>query len=292
MTLSEEFGSFRAVRIQDKVHGFVHPFQTPPGIVCPHFYELKLGRGCPYSCAYCYLQGTYSRLPGGKAPVGYRAPWERVQGEIERAPMPPDSFNTGELSDSFAVPMPLLPSAIEWFRGQKDKYLICLSKASFPDWLRGFAPTPQVVLSWSLQSSGMVERLREPPLGLRQDAVGDALNGGWRTRVRLDPIVLDDERGWTAGEIRWVRDMRVEMVTLGTLRAYPNTYRLLPEWLRTDLVRSPEDGRYRYLVDWRLRVYKDIADLLGFQPALCKETEEVWEKLGWEFKGCNCLGRG
>jgi len=28
-------------------------------VVCPHFLELKWATGCPYSCAWCYLQGTF-----------------------------------------------------------------------------------------------------------------------------------------------------------------------------------------------------------------------------------------
>ena len=34
--------------------------------------------------------------------------------------------------------------------------------------------------------------------------------------------------------------------------------------------------------------YEQISYWLGFQPSLCKETQEVWDALGWKFNGCNC----
>ncbi|KAF5430505.1 spore photoproduct lyase [Candidatus Methanomarinus sp.] len=38
-------------------------------VVCPHFLELKWSYGCPYNCAWCYLQGTLRMLPTKKRPV-------------------------------------------------------------------------------------------------------------------------------------------------------------------------------------------------------------------------------
>jgi len=32
--------------------------RTPPGIVCPHFAELRWAFGCPYSCQWCFPVGT------------------------------------------------------------------------------------------------------------------------------------------------------------------------------------------------------------------------------------------
>ena len=43
------------------IERFMHT-KIPPteinDIVCPHFLELKWAYGCPFNCAYCYLQGT------------------------------------------------------------------------------------------------------------------------------------------------------------------------------------------------------------------------------------------
>ena len=47
--------------------------RTPPprkdtDVVCPHFLELKWANGCPFNCAWCYLQGTFRFLDRGKKP--------------------------------------------------------------------------------------------------------------------------------------------------------------------------------------------------------------------------------
>lgn len=41
---------------------------NPTDVVCPHFYELKWANGCNFNCAWCYLNGTYRFLSGGKKP--------------------------------------------------------------------------------------------------------------------------------------------------------------------------------------------------------------------------------
>ncbi|WP_172839080.1 hypothetical protein [Thermanaeromonas toyohensis] len=53
--------------------------------------------------------------------------WQQVQNELDRAG--PGVFSTGELADSLAVVPPLLGEAIEYFRGQKQKYLLLTTKS-------------------------------------------------------------------------------------------------------------------------------------------------------------------
>jgi len=43
--------------------------REPEDIVCPHFLELKWALGCPFNCAWCYLQGTLRLYPRRKAPT-------------------------------------------------------------------------------------------------------------------------------------------------------------------------------------------------------------------------------
>lgn len=42
--------------------------KQPQDVVCPHFLELKWAYGCPFHCAWCYLQGTLRMLPGKTKP--------------------------------------------------------------------------------------------------------------------------------------------------------------------------------------------------------------------------------
>ena len=79
--------------------------KTPEDIVCPHFWIIKPYTDCPYSCSYCYLQGTFY---GDKAPrmkdlgMVQAALRELVRWAGERNVRV--LLNAGELADSLAMP--------------------------------------------------------------------------------------------------------------------------------------------------------------------------------------------
>jgi spore photoproduct lyase len=84
-----------------------------------------------------------------------------------------------------------------------------------------------------------------------------------------------------------ISELKPEMVTAGTLRQYPGLKNFSKELPQRGLVRAP-DGRMRYSLKERVKTYQQIASWLGVQPSLCKETEQLWQELGWHFNGCNC----
>lgn len=258
--------------------------KTPAGVRCPHFYELILSNGCPYGCSYCYLRLTFR---GNKHPVLFSNPWEEVVRELEAVES--GVFSTGELADSLAVVPPLLAPAIEYFRGQPSKYLLLTTKSCNVRLFRHLTPTPQVIVSFSVNApevSAELERLAPPPLA-RLKAAARLLEWGWRVRVRLDPVVWSGEPGGYRLICREIAALGPERVTVGTLRHYPGLFRFAPEAPRENLERAG-DGRMRYPLPVRVYAYRKIAEWLGFQPALCKETDGVWDALGWKFYGCNC----
>ena len=53
--------------------------KTPPGVCCPHFYELVLSNGCPYDCSYCYLRLTFR---GNTQPTLFVNGWEKVKSDL------------------------------------------------------------------------------------------------------------------------------------------------------------------------------------------------------------------
>ena len=275
----------QGVVVRERKSQFVRLFtKTPPGVRCPHFYELVLSNGCPYDCSYCYLRLTFR---GNKGPVLFNNPWECIQAEIERSG--PGVFSTGELADSLAVVPLLLRHSVEYFRGQKDKYLLLTTKSCNITLFKKIRPTPQVIVSFSVNApevSAKYEKLAPSPVARLKAAAG-LVELGWRVRIRLDPVIIEEDFRAYKGLCREISKIGVERVTVGTLRQYPGLYRFAPDAPRRGLFKAG-DGRMRYPVAIRLRVYRTIAEWLGFQPALCKETEEVWQTLGWSFSGCNC----
>jgi len=271
--------------IRERKSKFVRLFdKTPPEVVCPHFYELILSNGCPFNCSYCYLKLTFR---GQTRPHLFCNPWEEVQKELDNIPC--GLFSTGELADSLAIIPPLLDPAIDYFSVQKRKFLLLLTKSANIRLLLKKDPTEQVIVSFSINAPKvwkMYEKGTPNPL-LRLKAAKQLIETGWRVRIRLDPIVFNGIFNEYKEICKNIADIKPEMVTIGTLRQFPGLYRFASQAPREGLNKAP-DGRMRYSIEQRVYVYSKIEEWLGFQPALCKETKEIWKKLKWKFQGCNC----
>jgi len=264
---------------------FVRLFdKTPPGVVCPHFYELILSNGCPYNCSYCYLKLTFR---GRTEPILFENGWEVVKTEIDR--IASGVFSTGELADSLAVIPPLLPKALDYFVAQENKFLLMVTKSVNTGILRDYEPNMNLILSFSVNSIPASDQfeVNAPHPMRRLEVASQMAELGWRVRIRLDPIILESGLESYEPICTQIAAIKPERVTLGTLRHYPGLFHFSPNAPRGGLSKAP-DGRMRYPVPQRISTYEQIASWLGFQPSLCKETQEVWDKLGWNFSGCNC----
>lgn len=274
-----------AIVIRERKSKFVKLFdKTPEQVCCPHFYELVLSNGCPFDCSYCYLKLTFR---GNKHPVIFKNDWTQVEKELDKVAS--GVFSTGELADSLAIVPSLLPPAIEYFRSQSSKYLLLTTKSTNIRLFTQLPPTPQVIISFSVNSPVAAqgyERLAPPPAE-RLRAAARLMELGWRVRIRLDPVILESGLEHYRVICREIAILRPERVTVGSLRQYPGLHRFAPNTPKQGLTKAP-DGRMRYPLEVRLKIYRTVAEWLGFQPALCKETQEVWQRLGWSFYGCNC----
>jgi spore photoproduct lyase len=182
-----------------------------------------------------------------------------------------------------------LKPALDYFSAQESRYLLLLTKSTNLRPLSRRSPSPQVVVSFSVNSPVAAKRWEGgvPSPEARLRAAARAKKLGWRLRIRLDPIILESGLEHYEPICKKVAQLEPEVVTVGTLRQYPGLYRFSRQAPRKGLTRAP-DGRMRYPVEERLKTYEAIRAWLGFQPALCKETSEVWDDLGWTFSGCNC----
>jgi spore photoproduct lyase len=273
------------VNVRERKSNFVKLFdKTPESVFCPHFYELVLSNGCPFDCSYCYLKLTFR---GKTNPTLFNNDWAEVQAELDKVEK--GVFSTGELADSLAIIPPLLENALDYFEQQKDKYILLLTKSTNIDILRNRKPSPQIIISFSVNSveaANVYEKGSPDPMK-RLEAAKELKELGWRVRIRLDPIILESGLEHYEPICKAIAELSPEVVTIGTLRQFPGLHRFAKEAPRDGLKKAP-DGRMRYPTQQRIEVYKQIADWLGFQPALCKEATKMWDELGWEFKDCNC----
>src|SRR3954471_7021080 len=158
---------------------FIKQFTGPDagsGIVCFKFWQLVAASGCPFKCAYCFLQTTaYFRFKK-KALMGQvYGNWRQMIEEVEEfleSPTP-RMLIVGELQDGLAfdsayaaVPgRPLTHHLIELFASQRRHRLIFLTKSTLVQHALRLQATPQVVFSWSINAEYAAQRweLGAPP---------------------------------------------------------------------------------------------------------------------------------
>jgi spore photoproduct lyase len=274
-----------AVTARLRKSSFVRPFDgTASGLVCNRFYQLILSNGCPFNCEYCYLRLTLGR---NKGPVIFTNPWLEFERQLEK--IPAGVFSTGELADSLAVTPPTLQPTIEYFRGQKDKFLFLTTKSTNIEVLLDMQPTPQVWVAFSVNAVKAWEMFEHhtPHPNARLDAAQRLKASGWKVRIRIDPIIPEIGLDHYREVARKVTALAPERVTLGVLKQFPKLPPYGREGLSGRLAASP-NGINRYPVHLKAHIFQSLAEWLGFQPAICRETPGLWEELGWQANGCNC----
>jgi spore photoproduct lyase len=302
---------------------FIKQFTGPDeksGIVCFKFWQLVAASGCPFKCAYCFLQTTAYFRFNKKALMGqvYQN-WEQMVEEVEEwleSPTP-RMLIVGELQDGLAFDSAygavtgkaLTHHLIPLFAKQKRHRLIFLTKSTLIQHALRLEPTPQVVFSWSINAEYAARRweLGAPTPSRRLRAAQRMKDARWPVRVRLDPMIPynEGEKHWRDGYreiIEQINALSPEMVTIGALRASSmglataarknqrpaDLFSYLSE-------KDPSGFKYRLPFQTQVEMYRfalERLDRKNIIPALCKEDVSVWREVGLEFNGCHCLMGG
>lgn len=208
-------------------------------------------------------------------------------------------LNAGELSDALATDhiTGLSKALVPSFRTQDRHKLLFLTKSTNIGHLLAMEPTPQVIVSFSINApevSNMFEPAAPGPLK-RLVAVKVLLERGWKIRLRIDPMVPIED--WKEAYGRLATALHpVDTITLGTLRyfrALPNYSHRGKDIFKYASVKDGADNRFRVEKDLRLEMYRFmLQELSGVTSkiGLCKETREMHELLGLpgEAQSCNC----
>jgi len=279
----------------------VHFEKTPYDIVCPHFWELRWAFGCPFNCAYCYLQGTGR---GNKNPR-YR-PVNKVIRAIDRAfkheyfLKHQSIFNSGELSDSLMNPS-YMKQIADFFESQDRHRLLLLTKSHRVEWLTE-RPRKQTVASFSLNATEVWRRWEKGTSSPQQriDAARELSESGYEVRIRIDPIFpIDNWKEHYADLIySTLFKLTPERITLGTPRGLAKTLMFARDrsWEKIAFADEPESTGWGKKAPSSVRkeiylFFYDKLDILGFHKsriAICKETRSLWTELDLNPNSCRC----
>jgi spore photoproduct lyase len=284
---------------------FVEIFRTtPPKTVCPNFYVLAHANGCIFQpqCTYCFLKSSFWYLSGPQAFSNTGRMRKEIARWMQRDDLESFVLNMGNLSDSlvFEKHRPLIAELVELFREEAEAKgrkhaLLLVTKGGVRDCkpLLEAQPCRNVIVSFSVNApeAARIHEKGAAPVADRLQAAARLKSRGWRIRMRIDPMILGFDYRWIAEQ---VRRLAPERVTLGTLRAEHN----LPRYVGNGLLReleAPADAKSlaRYPKELRLALYRQAADVLSKDKiplALCEETLDIWQALGFdaEAKKCNC----
>lgn len=277
--------------------------KTPFDIVCPHFWELRWAFGCPFDCAYCYLQGTGR---GNKNPR-YR-PIIKVIKAIDKAfkheyfLKHPSIFNSGELSDSLMNPANM-KQITDLFETQNKHKLLLLTKSDKVGWLTEHIKK-QTIASFSLNATEVWKlwEKRSSSPQQRINAAKQLIEAGYEVRLRIDPIFPVEN--WK----RHYEDLLYSIfstlpsdpnrITLGTPRGLAKTLMFTKDksWETIAFTDHPEHTGWgkKAPASTRREIYQFFYDKLaslGFDKsgiAICKETRSMWNELGMEPRDCRC----
>ncbi len=303
---------------------FIKQFAGPgeeSEIVCFKFWELVHASGCPFRCAYCFLQTVpYFRFHKD-ALLGqvYRNVDDLLDEVREWLTAPtPRMLIVGELQDGLAFDSayaavtgkPFTHHIIPLFAAQRRHRLIFLTKSTLIKHALQLEPTPQVVFSWSVNAEYVSKKweIGTPSPRGRFAAAKKMKEAGWPIRFRLDPMVpyQDGDQHWQEGYaegIDRINALAPEMVTIGALRATSKTAlqnAAQKNERPSDIFdylsqKDPSNFKFRLPFEQQVELFRFALERLDQRrivPALCKEDASVWEAVGLKFKGCHCLLEG
>ena len=296
---------------------FIRQFGGPgedTQIECFRFWQLVVAGGCPYRCAYCFLQTVpwFRFRPDELYGLVYTNVDDMVEEIKEWLTDPiPKMMIAGELQDGLVFDSAykktsgkaLTHHIIPLFAAQKRHRLIFLTKSTQIQHALELTPTPQVVFSWSVNAEEVGTKWEHgAPLPSERFAAAEKMKkAGWPIRFRLDPMIPFPNWKKGYGEtIRRINALSPEMVTLGSLRAtsYNGLRNASKANGRDESIfdylteeKDPSGFKYRLPFEKQVEMFRFAMSHLktSIKPALCKEDRALWKALGLQFDGCHCL---
>lgn len=218
----------------------------------------------------------------------------------------PEILNSGELSDSLLAEKGETPfskfivEALDKYDKERKHKVLFLTKSTYVKNVLELKRPDRIIMSFSLNAYPVAKRWEHAPtVEARIKAAQKVYDVGYVTRVRIDPMV--PIKNWERHYFKLVKDIFSnfvpERITIGSLCGLSTTINNAKD--RSWMAYLSEKSNWGKKIDFetRYRMYSTLMNHLKEKynysnVALCKETKEMWEKLGLDYRRirCNCIG--
>ncbi|MFX1512152.1 MAG: spore photoproduct lyase family protein [Promethearchaeota archaeon] len=311
----DDFNLWRVRRVGDgsiiEIYEALPEAKTQTSIICPQYLKLKWATGCPFECAWCYLQGTL-RFKEIKTNPSYKNRDEITQ-HIQcfiQGTARPEILNTGELGDSLMDEEskgkePFSKFIIKQVKkhrsiNQTRHKVLFLTRSDYIENLLQVDGQDVAICSFTVNAPEVAKRWehKAPSVQKRLEAAKRLKDAGYEVRLRIDPMV--PIVGWEKGYLDMIdlifKYLIPDRITLGSLRGFPSTVQNTKDTSWTQYLSEQSDLGLRVPFNTRYTMYKTVIEKLRKKYiyttiSLCKETLAMWTKLGMDFRRpmCNCI---
>jgi len=277
---------------------FVRPFPGHSRAGEEAAYLIAHAYGCPFDCAYCFLQSYFEH----GAPVLFTNREDLLRELATHLQAQPRdrtaTYHAGEFSDALALEARsrFAADAIPLFRDYPHARLELRTKCAGVEALLPADPPPNVVVSWTLTPQTAWRRYEAgTPEPVRRLISARACQDlGYRVGIRLDPALLlpawEREYEELLEEVfRHLVPAGIESFVLGGFRfTSVLANRIRQRFPGCGLLRAESvlcrDGKHRYFRPLRVRLYRTIIRaVLAHDPKavvrLCMETDQVHQEV-------------
>ncbi|MBE0415054.1 MAG: hypothetical protein IBX36_00730 [Dehalococcoidia bacterium] len=212
-------------------------------------------------------------------------------------------LNTGELADSLMWERngyPFSKFILSLFGEQKRHSVLFVTKSKNIEHLLEGDHRNNAIISFSLNADSVARRFEKgaPTVADRIEAASKLASAGYEVRIRIDPMVpvLNWEEGYKEVIDLVFSKFVPSRITLGSLRGLQSTINQATDKSWVDYLTERSGWGRRIAFNTRYWMYYKLIKYLEEKHAytdiaLCKETLEIWDRLGMDYRNikCNCV---
>ncbi len=279
---------------------FGRVFQKCPGskeVICCNYLLLNICFDCFYNCTYCFLNSYLNtfgiiQFTNFKEQLGeFRNFIEKEEGVLKR-------IGTGEFTDSLM--MDEITGFAEYLINITSEFKHVMiefkTKSSNVEHLLNVQKKGNAVLAWSLNTEKNIMLYEEGTASLHEriDSAVKAADAGYFVAFHFDPVIVSEnfiEEYFNIIDTLFsrVNNEKIVWISLGCFRYSPGFKEILNDRFPEEKLTAGElfpdiDGKYRYLKDVRIDIYRQLKEKIDSYRSkafiyLCMESPQVWKEV-------------